>query len=101
MRTWTVTGHTYNPAEGHVQDLKALDKGLQVRVSAFVWLSLMAGVFVCLPLVAGVTETLDKGLHKCACACVCIFAVEYRVRTGLHPALGGSMLVCSCGQSAY
>jgi len=30
VRTWTVTGHTYNPVDGQVQDLKALDAALQV-----------------------------------------------------------------------
>lgn len=30
VRTWHVTGHTYNPADGHVQELTGLDKALQV-----------------------------------------------------------------------
>ncbi|KAF5839053.1 hypothetical protein DUNSADRAFT_1750 [Dunaliella salina] len=29
VRTWHVTGHTYNPADGHVQELTGLDKALQ------------------------------------------------------------------------
>mmetsp|Transcript_25245 Transcript_25245/g.68622 ORF Transcript_25245/g.68622 Transcript_25245/m.68622 type:complete len:1048 (+) Transcript_25245:127-3270(+) len=29
VRTWHVTGHTYNPADGHVQGLTGLDKALQ------------------------------------------------------------------------
>lgn len=31
LRTWTVTGHTYSPEEGHVEGRPALDKALKVR----------------------------------------------------------------------
>lgn len=33
LRTWNVTGHTFNPAEGSVTDLAGLDAGLIVSVS--------------------------------------------------------------------
>ena len=34
LRTWKVTGHTFNPQEGGVEGLQALDKALQVCVRA-------------------------------------------------------------------